>query len=135
MRQVALVLALIALTVVPGRATDYLTLDGAWWSTASYADKTSVITGIIAGIPDGYFSATVGALRYIPLAKWKQASANLAKTAPRYTKSFGAYVSEVDAVYADPKADGIHLERVMLCLSDSTNADSCIQANEKALQP
>lgn len=133
-RRFALALTLAALAWVPARATEYLTLDGTWWSTASNADKITVVEGIIAGMSDGYFSATIGALQYVPLNKWKQATSGLQKTEPSYSKTFGAYVSEVDAIYADPKATGIRVSRVMLCLRDNGSPDSCIQANEKAVQ-
>lgn len=138
MRRVFLAFVLLCLaTTLRGSASEYVTLDGQWWSNATQDTKIAVIEGVLFGIRKGYEVAVMHVVvTSLPANKWVSEMQKSSKNEPSYSKTFGAYVSLVDAVYADYSAQKIPLENIMICLQDSrpgfAGTDECIEANKKA---
>jgi hypothetical protein len=121
------------LTALPASSTEFISIDGAWWKSASDLQKLTMIQGLSVGLHEGwdlalntaYYSAPSEGLRKLRSGQHLD-----------YSKTVGAYKDLIDAVETDPAAEKLSIHTVMLCLADSvSDRDGCIRSWEKTETP
>lgn len=133
-KSVALTGCLIAALLVPARASEFVSLDGTWWTSLTDVNQLTAIQGILSGYESGYNNGYLAAgmndvLHYHSTRSGPQLTGD-PSAFTHFSKTFGAYQQEVTDFYSRfTSSMSVTVGDVLSCLSDDPQF-SCDQVSK-----
>jgi hypothetical protein len=124
LKSAVLVIVIFLAGLVPVRATEFVALDGNWWTSLTDEQQLTAIQGILSGYETGYNNGYLAAglndvLHYHSTRSGAQLTEDPASDT-HFSKTFGAYQQEITDFYSRyPGSMGLTVGDVLSCLSDN----------------
>ena len=122
-KSVALAACIIATLLIPARATEFVSLDGTWWTSLTDEGQLTAIQGILSGYESGYNNGYIAAgvndvLHYHSTRSGPQLTGD-PSSSTHFSKTFGTYQQEVTDFYSRfTSSMSVTVGDVLSCLSD-----------------
>jgi len=121
MRIFGLLCCLAFVTLVPARSTTELRTDGAWWRDLTESGRLTAVEAAEDAYLFGFVAGSGSEAAYYvahPKASENDGFAWERKTAPVFSKTFGAYTAAITDFY-ERKNNSVSIGRLMNCLQDA----------------